>query len=239
MPNKIKHIRHSLREQLVSKNWDEARTGEKCSQSMMQVWSQVKEGDGKASHSAVYFSRKLDDCLCVCALSLSRADSVTSAACQLPLSMGFSRQEYLSVSRHSFLLEIFWTQGLNPGLLHYRWILCLLNHQPRLSGDFLSQCCFWEKYGVSRNGSEMASLLWPTPSGEWLKPWTCCKHDVEFWCTNTWTPIARDKNCIVLTGKSEQCTLKKNDSHLDHALGIVIAKKQLEESPYRQLLFCL
>ena len=71
MPNKIKHTRHSLREQLVSKNWDEARTGEKCSQSMMQVWSQVKEGDGKASHSAVYFSRKLDDRVCVCVLSHS------------------------------------------------------------------------------------------------------------------------------------------------------------------------
>ena len=41
-------------------------------------------------------------------------------ACQAPLSMGFSRQEYWS----GFPFQgIFLTQGLNSGLLLYRWIL--------------------------------------------------------------------------------------------------------------------
>ena len=34
-------------------------------------------------------------------------------ACEAPLSMGFSRQEY-RVGCHSLLQGIFWTQGLNP-----------------------------------------------------------------------------------------------------------------------------
>ena len=49
-------------------------------------------------------------------------------ACQAPLSMGFSRQEYWSGL--PFLLQgIFLTQGLNPGLLHCRQIPYCLNHQ--------------------------------------------------------------------------------------------------------------
>ena len=48
-------------------------------------------------------------------------------ACQDPLSMGFSRQEYWSGL--AFLLQgIFLTQGLNPGLLHCRQIPYCLNH---------------------------------------------------------------------------------------------------------------
>ena len=49
-------------------------------------------------------------------------------ACQSPLSMRFSRQEYWS-GYHSLLQKIFPTQGSNSGLLHCRWILYLLNHQ--------------------------------------------------------------------------------------------------------------
>ena len=56
---------------------------------------------------------------------------------------------------------------------------------------------------------------------------------------NSWSPIARDKNCVVMTGKNEQWTLKRNDNHLDHALGMAMAKKQLEESLWGQLLLCL
>ena len=48
---------------------------------------------------------------------------------QAPLSMGFPRQEYWSGS-HSLLQRIFPTQGSNPGLLRFRQILYLLNHQP-------------------------------------------------------------------------------------------------------------
>ena len=49
-------------------------------------------------------------------------------ACQSPLSMGFSRQEYWS-GYHSLLLGIFPTQGSNSGLLHCKRILYRLNHQ--------------------------------------------------------------------------------------------------------------
>ena len=45
-----------------------------------------------------------------------------TVAYQVPLSMGFSRQEYW-VGSLSFLQRIFPTQGLNPGLLHCRRIL--------------------------------------------------------------------------------------------------------------------
>ena len=50
---------------------------------------------------------------------------------QAPLSMGFSRQEYwrrLSLPSPGDLP----TQGLNLGVLHCRWILCLLSHQGRM-----------------------------------------------------------------------------------------------------------
>ena len=48
-----------------------------------------------------------------------------TVACQAPLSMGFSRQEYC----HALLQGIFPTQGLNPDLPHCRWILYHLSHQ--------------------------------------------------------------------------------------------------------------
>ena len=44
-------------------------------------------------------------------------------ACQAPLSMGFSKQEYCGVDCHFLLQGIFLTQELNPGLLHCRQIL--------------------------------------------------------------------------------------------------------------------
>ena len=47
--------------------------------------------------------------------------------------MEFSRQEYWSGSVHSLLQGIFQIQGLNLGLLHYRWILYLLSHQGSLT----------------------------------------------------------------------------------------------------------
>ena len=51
-----------------------------------------------------------------------------TVAHQAPLSMGFSRQEYWS-GLHGLLQGIFPTQGLNPGLLHCRWILYQLSYQ--------------------------------------------------------------------------------------------------------------
>ena len=51
-----------------------------------------------------------------------------TVACQAPLSMESSRQEYWS-GCHFLLQGISPTQGSNPGLLHYRQILYLLSHQ--------------------------------------------------------------------------------------------------------------
>ena len=53
-------------------------------------------------------------------------------ACQAPLSMGFSRQEYW-VGCHFLLQGIFPAQGLNPGLLYCRQILYHQNHQQSLN----------------------------------------------------------------------------------------------------------
>ena len=50
-----------------------------------------------------------------------------TVACQAPLSMGVSRQDYQTGCR--FLLQgIFQTQKSNPGLLHCRWILYRLSY---------------------------------------------------------------------------------------------------------------
>ena len=48
-----------------------------------------------------------------------------TVALQAPLSKGFSRQ----VGCHFLLWEIFWTQELNLGLLHCRWILDQLTYE--------------------------------------------------------------------------------------------------------------
>ena len=64
--------------------------------------------------------------------SLSPSDSATTwaVAHQVPLSMGFTQQEYWSGLPS--LLQIFQTQELNPSLLHCRCILYHLNHQGHL-----------------------------------------------------------------------------------------------------------
>ena len=50
-----------------------------------------------------------------------------TVAHQAPQTMGFSRQA--RVGCHFLLQEIFWTQGLNPGLPHCRQTLYHLRHQ--------------------------------------------------------------------------------------------------------------
>ena len=60
-----------------------------------------------------------------CVQSLSHVGlfvTPTNCSPQIPVSMGFSRQQYWSGS-HFLLQGIFPTQGSNPHLLHYRWIL--------------------------------------------------------------------------------------------------------------------
>ena len=51
-----------------------------------------------------------------------------AVACQAPLSMGFSRQEYLSGLPFPSPGDLS-NPGLNSGLLYYRQILYHLNHQ--------------------------------------------------------------------------------------------------------------
>ena len=51
-----------------------------------------------------------------------------TVACQASLSVGFSWQKYWSGLPFPSP-EIFPTQALNPGLLHYRWILYSLSQQ--------------------------------------------------------------------------------------------------------------
>ena len=65
---------------------------------------------------------------------------------QVPLSMGFSRQEYWS-GLHALLQGIFPTQGSNPGRPNYRWILYHLSHQG--SPSLLE----WVAYPVYRGSS--------------------------------------------------------------------------------------
>ena len=63
--------------------------------------------------------------VCVCILShslVSDSETPWTVACQAPLSMGFSRQEY-GVGCRALLQGICPTQGSNPGLL------CLLHWQ--------------------------------------------------------------------------------------------------------------
>ena len=54
-----------------------------------------------------------------------------TVACQAPLSMGFSRQEFWGglSNPNAFLQGIFPTQGSNPGLLCGGWVLHCLSHQ--------------------------------------------------------------------------------------------------------------
>ena len=71
--------------------------------------------------------------------------NISTVACQAPLSMGFSRQEYWSALPCP-PPGIFPTQGLNPGLLHCRQILYHLSHQggPYLAEEMMKcRVCFW------------------------------------------------------------------------------------------------
>ena len=61
-------------------------------------------------------------------MGLTLCDPMDCIACQAPLSLGFSRQEYWS-GLPCLLQGIFPTQRLNPDLPHCRQILYCLSHQ--------------------------------------------------------------------------------------------------------------
>ena len=80
------------------------------------VWDQMRSREGKQ--------------LKVLVAHVQLSGIPWTVACQAPLFMEFSRQEYWS--GHTFpLLEIFPTQGLNPGLPCGRQILYRLSDQGR------------------------------------------------------------------------------------------------------------
>ena len=65
---------------------------------------------------------------CLVVLSCPALCNSKFLACQAPLSMEFSRQEYWS-GYYSLLQAIFMTHGSKPGLLHCRQMLYHLSHQ--------------------------------------------------------------------------------------------------------------
>ena len=70
-------------------------------------------------------------------------------ACQVPLSMEFSRQEYVGVSSHLLLQGTFPTQASNLNLLHLRWIfflLCMPPGKPLLSQRSSEAHCLENAY---------------------------------------------------------------------------------------------
>ena len=91
-----------------------------------------------------------------------------TVACQAPLSMGFSRQEYWSEC-HFLLQGIFLTQGLNScllHLLHWRPILYQLSH-------WGSPCAMWRFYHFASSEDMFEDAWFPTtlPSEFVVKFW--------------------------------------------------------------------
>ena len=79
--------------------------------------------------------------MCVHAQSLSQVwlfETLWTIAHQAPLSMGFFSSKNSRVGCHFLLQGIFPTQGLNPGVPHFRQTLYCLSHQG--SPIFSRQC---------------------------------------------------------------------------------------------------
>ena len=71
-----------------------------------------------------------------------------TVAHQAPLSMGILQARILEWGCHALLQGIFSTQGLNPGLPHFRWILYNLSHQ---GSPWIQE---WIAYPSSRGSSQ-------------------------------------------------------------------------------------
>ena len=75
-------------------------------------------------------------CIVLSCSVMSDSANPRTIACQAPLSLGFSRQEYWSC--HALLQGTFPTQGSNPCLPHCRQILFCLSHQGSPNSALLS-----------------------------------------------------------------------------------------------------
>ena len=73
--------------------------------------------------------------MCVCLAIQSCLTLYDPMDCSLPGSSvhGNSPGKNTRVGFHALLQGIFPTQGSNPGLSHYRWILYCLSHQGRVA----------------------------------------------------------------------------------------------------------
>ena len=71
--------------------------------------------------------------------------------------MGFSRQEYWS-GLPSYLPGIFVTQGSNPGLLHYRWILYHLGTTDARMPTFKDPCNYSGSTQVTQDAFPISRL---------------------------------------------------------------------------------
>ena len=89
-------------------------------------------------------------------------------ACQTPLSMGLSRQEYWS-GCHFLLQGIFLIQGLNLGLLHWRQILYHLSHQGRCLVQFRHSVM---SNSLQPHGLQHTRLPCPSPSPGACSNWS-------------------------------------------------------------------
>ena len=68
----------------------------------------------------------------MCLLSLNHVQlfaTLWTVTCQVPLSVGIVQARILEWVAMPSSRGVFLTQGLNPGLPHYRWILYHLSHQ--------------------------------------------------------------------------------------------------------------
>ena len=105
------------------------------------------------SQKNCYWSWQVYDLsLCVCGLScFSHLTFCDSLDCRLPGSSvyGDFPGKNTGVGCHALLQGIFPTHGLNPGLLHFRWIFYHLSYQgsPRILE--------WAAYPFSRGSSQL------------------------------------------------------------------------------------
>ena len=89
-----------------------------------------------------------------------------TVACQAPLSMGFSRQEYWS-GCHALLQGIFLTQGSDPHLLYLlRWQVGSLPLVPRL--DHGLQFQLLRALGMTLGPPRWSRMIFPHFSVSWL-----------------------------------------------------------------------
>ena len=92
-------------------------------------WENLIKGTGDISVLFIISEYVCVWCVCVNRPVMSNSATPCTVACQAPLSLKFSRQEYWIRLPFPIPGGIFLNQGSNPGLLHCRRILYHLSHQ--------------------------------------------------------------------------------------------------------------